>query len=154
MRLRLFCAGLALLGAGCSDAATAPYRATSAPAPSGLAVALNTIPGYEAPPPAYASITADGDSVIATAPLGASGCVDYTAAAGVADGDLVVTITTSFPDTPRACTMDARIETFRAVVRPAPKGSYDVVLRDRVQRQAGSPSFDERELARRPVILR
>ena len=156
MRLRLAALLLALLGAGCRDSATEPsaYRPVTDAVPTGLPVVLRTIPSYDSPLPSTATVVAAGDSIVATAALSVSGCVDYAAQAGRSGAAVVVTIVSSFPATPRFCTMNLASATFRAVVRPAPRGSYDVVLRDRVQMQAGTPLFDERELARRTVTVR
>lgn len=154
MRLPPLAVALALLSAGCHGSATEPYRTTTDAAPSGLPTFLRTAPSYQEALPAAPSITAAGDSIVAAAALSVSGCIDYAATAGLSGSVLVVTITSSFPDVPRYCTMNAATATFRAVVRPAPSGRYDVVFRTRDQAQAGAPAFYERELARASVTLR
>lgn len=141
---------VALAGAACRESPAAP-RSPSGPPPSGLSTSLAIIRTYQAPPPDRPSITADGDSVVATAKLGVSGCRDYGARAGVVDGVLVVTVVDSAPPVSRLCTLEAGFATFRAVVRAAPRGRYDAVLRARVESTSGAPS--ESELVRQSVTL-
>ncbi len=149
MRRHSALAAAALLG--CSDSATEPYTTTD-PAPSGLAASLQVIPSYEVPPPERPVISAAGDSVVVAARLSSSGCFDYAARAGMAGGDLVVTVVSGEPPVPRACTMQLAYSTFRTVVRPAPPGRYEVVLRERFEsRWEGN---QEREVGRARVVVR
>lgn len=148
MRPRLLLAALALVGAGCRESSTEPYTPT-APAPSGLAASLGVAFAYGSPAPGPA-IAAAGDSLVATAVLGWSGCVDYAAQAGREGGAVVVTVVQR--PTNRFCNLDIRGAAFRVVVRPAPVGRYDVVLRARFESPQGAPS--EREVVRRSVTLR
>lgn len=136
---------LALAAVACHESPTeAP-----GPVPSGLTVTLGISPVQ-----AFTRITdhatSRGDSVVATATLGISGCNDYKAVAGNAGDALVVTFVAT--TTQRICSMDARAAVFRAVVHPAPRGGYDVVVRDRIEGVDDGPI--ERELARWPVFIR
>jgi hypothetical protein len=94
---------------------------------------------------------ADGDSLVASAEYEVTGCLDYAAAAGTAGSSIVVTIVETPPPTPRYCTMDKKSAIFRAVVRPAPRGAYGVVLRQRIEWTTDGPK--ERERARGSVTL-
>jgi hypothetical protein len=139
---------LALFAASCGESATSPYYTPDGPPPAGLIVSLRT-----APPPNGATdamtITADGDSVVAAAVLNASGCSDYRAVAGYVGGVLVVTVVDSLTD--RICPLNAAGATFRAVVRPAPRGEYRVEYRARVVPPRQAPS--ERVVGRQSVRI-
>lgn len=138
MRLRSGFAALAL-ATGCLGTPTALLDRPVGPPPSGLAVTLSIFPRTDmstATPP----ITAADDSVAVWAEYTVSGCFDYAATAGVGTSDtLVVTIAESTPPTMRYCTMDLRTAVFRAVVRPAPRGTYPVVLRQRMNWMTDGP---------------
>ena len=125
-----------------------PSRA--GPAPSGLPTSLSIIPST-AEPFAGPTIVADGDSLVASAKYEGTGCLEYSAVAGTAGASVVVTITESSPPTLRYCTLDKKTAIFRAVVRPAPRGAYSVVLRRRLQFLTDGP--EEVELARESVTL-
>ena len=130
MRLRSGFAALAL-ATGCFVTPTALLDRAPGPPPSGLPVALTIAPvtPTSALPPA---ITAAGDSVAVWAEY-TVGCFDYAATAGVStDNTLVVTITESTSPTIGYCALDLEKAFFRAVVRPAPRGTYPVVLRQRM----------------------
>lgn len=149
MRLRPALAALALVGAGCHESVTGSYYPATGPVPSGLAVSLRGTASYADSLPGGPAITAAGDSVVAAAVLSTSGCSDYTARAGLADAVLVVTIVDSL--TSRICDLGMHATTFRAVVRPASRGRYDVALRTRIVSPRQTPR--EREIARRSVTL-
>jgi len=143
-------AALILISA-CGVTPTSIFDRPAGPPPSGLAVTLGISASTATPFPGPA-ISAAGDSVAVAAEYTASGCFDYAATAGVSSRDtLVVTITESTPSTTRYCTMDLRTAVFRAVVRPAPRGSYPVVLRQRMEWPADGPV--ERERVRGSAIL-
>ena len=150
MRMPIGFSVLVLVSA-CGVTPTALLDRPSGPPPSGLAVTLGIFPST-ATPFAGPAISAAGDSVVVAAEYTASGCFDYAATAGVGSRDtLVVTITESTPSTMRYCTMDLRTAVFRAVVRPAPRGSYPVVLRQRMEWPADGPV--ERDRGRGSAIL-
>jgi hypothetical protein len=135
----------------CHDVPTALYDHPADPAPSGLPVTLTISPSTSVPFSGPA-IAAAGDSVVVAAEYLASGCFDYSASGGVIGGNtLVITITESTPPTTRYCTMDYKTAVYRAVVRPAPRGSYPVVLRRRIESSTDGPR--ERELARGSASL-
>jgi hypothetical protein len=143
MRLPSGLAALILVSA-CGVAPTAIFDRPAGPPPSGLAVTLGILPSTATPFPGPA-ISAAGVSVVVAAEYTASGCFDYGATAGVSGGDtLVVTITESTPSTTRYCSLDLRTAVFRAVVRPAPRGSYPVVLRQRMDWPTDGPVERER----------
>ena len=149
MRVPFSFAVLALVAA-CGVSPTALYDRPTGPPPSGLAVTLRISPSTGAP--VLSPVDAAGDSVAASAEYPVSGCVDYAATAGVGSGNtLVVTITESTPPTSRYCTMDYKTAVFRAVVRPAPRGSYPVVLRQRIEWTSDGPV--ERDVARGSASL-
>ena len=143
-------AALALVTAGCHEAPTSPFYSPSGPAPSGLPTSLSIIPST-ATPFAGPALAADGDSLVASAEFEVTGCLDYSAVAGMAGGSVVVTIIESTPATFRYCTLDKKSAVFRAVVRPAPRGAYPVVLRRRLDFMTDGP--EETELARTSVTL-
>lgn len=147
MRLPLTLATLAL-AAGCRESVTGPYP-PSGPPPSGLAVSLGITASYAAPVPAP-TVEAAGDSVVVAAVLSSTGCADYAARAGQAGGALVVTIV-STPNS-RPCLLGMFQSTFRAAVGQAPRGRYDVVLRQRFESPTQAPQ--ELEVVRRFVTLR
>ena len=150
MRALAALAALTLAIAACHEAPSSPFYRPSAPAPSGLPTALSIIPSTGTP---YAgpAMVADGDSLVASAEYDASGCLAYTAVAGSVDGSVVVTITEITSPTMRYCDLVKRSAIFRAVVRPAPRGAYAVVLRRRMEWL--SDGTEETELARRSVTL-
>lgn len=148
MRLRPALTALALAGAGCRESATGPYTPSSPP-PSGLAVSLTVTPSYAALTPGPSVGTA-GDSVVVAAVLSSSGCVDYAARAGRENGDVVVTIVST--PTNRPCLLGMFRSTYRAAVGQAPRGRYDVVLRQRFESSNQAPQ--ELEVVRRAVTLR
>lgn len=91
------------------------------------------------------AVTAAGDSVALWAEYTVSSCFDYSAVAGVGNGNtLVVTITENTQSTVRYCTMDLKTAVFRAVVRPAPRGTYPVLLRQRLEWMTDGPVERER----------
>ena len=106
-------------------------------------------PGRPLPP--GPSVAAAGDSVVLTALLN-DNCARWSVRAGLADGALVVTVVDSLPAEGRLCAAVASVGHFRAVVRPAPRGRYDAVLRERVI--TSSQGARERELVRRRVVVR
>ena len=150
MRIVASLAALTLSIAACHEAPTSPFSRPSGPAPSGLPVTLRIAPST-ATPFAGPAIVADGDSLVASAEYEVSGCLDYTAAAGTVSGSVVVTIIESAPYTPRMCPAIKYTAVFSAVVRPAPRGSYAVVLRQRLEFMTDGPK--ERERARGSVTL-
>ena len=132
MRLLSGFAALALV-TGCLGSPTSILDRAPGPPPSGLAVTLSISPSTAASA-FIPAITAAGDSVAVWAEYEVSGCFDYAATAGVSSGDtLVMTITQSTPPTTRYCAMDLRNAVYRVVVRPAPRGTYPVVLRQRME---------------------
>jgi hypothetical protein len=134
------------LVAACHAAPTELFDRPTGPPPSGLAVTLGISPSTATPFPGPA-ITAAGDSVVVSAEDMVSGCLDYAATAGVSTGNtLVVTITETTTAAARVCAMDKSTALFRAVVRPAPRGTYLVILRERTEWLTDGPM--ERELAR------
>ena len=150
MRPPVAVAVVTLLFAACHEAPTSPFSRPAGPAPAGLPTALTIIPSTAAPFPGPA-IVADGDSLVASAEYDVTGCLDYAAVAGTAGVSVVVTITESTPATFRYCSMDKKSAIFRAVVRPAPRGTYPVVLRRRLELSSVGP--EEAELARGSVTL-
>lgn len=156
MHSRLISVMLAAVAAGCGDAITNPVRTTEIPAPSGLAVSF-TLDGVS--PKSTRSIAAAGDSVVVTDQFTAGlTCMVPSASAGVEGGALVVTVVSAYQTEPCYVTLRADLQSggpfFRATVPSAPRGSYDVIVRERTQRQAGSTTFDERDLARGSVTVR
>lgn len=138
MRLSFGLTALAL-ASGCLGSPTALVEHAGGPPPSGLAVTLSISPS-SARAALTPAITGAGDSVAVWAEYTESGCFDYSAAAGVgSDNALVVTITESTPPTTRYCTMDLKTAVFRAVVRPAPRGTYPVLLRQRMEWATDGP---------------
>ena len=95
---------------------------------------------------------ADGDSLVTTAEYDVSGCLDYKAVAGSVGASVVVTIIETTSLTVRYCTMDKKTAIFRAVVRPAPRGAYAVMLRRRMEWLSDGP--EETELAQGSATLR
>ena len=150
MRTLAALAALGLAIAACHEGPTSPFYRPSDPAPSGLPTALSIAPST-GKPFASPAIVADGDSIVASAEYDVTGCLDYLAVAGAAGASVVVTITESSPPTLRYCTMDKKTAIFRAVVRPAPRGAYQVVLRRRIDFLTDGPQ--ETELARGSVTL-
>lgn len=149
MRMPSSFAALAVV-ASCGISPTALYDRPTGPPPSGLAVTLRISPSTRTP--VLSPVDAAGDSVAVSAEYSASGCFDYAATAGVSSGDtLVVTIAESTPPTMRYCTMDLSTAVFRAVVRPAPRGSYPVVLRQRIEWTSDGPM--ERDVVRGSASL-
>ena len=136
---------IAMAAVACNAAPTEVFAPVAGPAPSGLPVTLGITPST-ATPFAGPPIAADGDSLVATAEYEVTGCLDYAATAGLSDGVLVVTITEKTPATVRYCALGKGTAVFRAVVRPAPRGVFAVVLRQRLELANDSPV--ERELAR------
>jgi hypothetical protein len=142
---------LAVLGtvvlaiAACHEAPTSP-----GPAPSGLPATLRRTSSTGTPfagPP----IVAQGDSLVASAELHYTGCLDYTAVAGTVGGAVVVTILEAPPRIPRACLAILESAVFHVVVRPAPHGTYLVVLRERFEGAGDGPM--EREWVRGSVTV-
>lgn len=142
-RLAAAAAVASVAGAGCADGPTGP--------PSGLAVALTVTHVRVGPVSTPPTITAAGDSVVTEAVLDFSGCADYSARAGVSGGALVVTVVEAEPAVPRGCLAVVAYAAFRAVVRPAPRGTYAVVLRERAE--LTRPASPEREVARATVTV-
>lgn len=140
-RVRPSLAAVALLSA-CAAEPSGP--------PSGFPVSLDR--ATAAGPPGPPTITAAGDSVMAEATLGTSGCNDYDAVAGTRAGALVVTIVET-EEANRACLGVLVPVRFRVVTRRAPLGTYVVLLEQRTRRLGGR---EERpvELARGVVTLR
>ncbi len=82
------------------------------------------------PIPTPTTITAAGDTVVATATL-SKNCVRWSPPASVAGGTLVVTVVDNLPPQGQSCQAIASLGLFRAVVRPAPPGRYAVAFRSR-----------------------
>jgi len=150
MRTSAALVSLTLVIAACHEAPTSPYARPSGPAPSGLPATLRITPSTGTPF-AGPAIVADGDSLVASAEY-ESGCLDYTAVAGTVNGTVVVTIIETTPSPPRPCALIKATAVFHAVVRPAPRGAYAVVLRQRLDWPSDGPF--ERERARGSVTLR
>ena len=148
MRNTLRAISIILSVGSCGEATTSPYYATKSAAPTGLSVALQITP-----PPSGAAdtvaITASGDSVSASALLGTSGCMDYSAVAGLVNGRLVITVI----ETPsnRICSLVNSPATVRAVIRLLSKGEYHVEYRKRIAPPQQGPF--ERVLSRQSVRL-
>ena len=143
-----FCA--LILVSACGYSPTAILDRPSGPPPSGLAVTLGILPST-AMPYSGPAVSAAGDSVVVSAEYTVTGCLDYAATAGMSSGNtLVVTITERTPPTTRYCSMDLRTAVYRAVVRPAPRGSYAVALRQRMEWADGPV---ERERVRGSAVL-
>ncbi len=157
MRPAYSLAALAALGAACGGSATEPSRVVANAAPSGIPVAAMLEPTTRLDAdPLDATVTAVGDSVVLTYVFGGGMCgLDFTASAGIFDGALVVTHIGQFSEANAYCTMDLpRVgPTFRFAVRPPARGRLAVVLRQRLPRRAGSPEFNERDVARQTVTL-
>ena len=149
MRLVATLAALSLSLAACHEAPTSPYARVSGPAPSGLPVTLRI--DWSSGALAGPAIVTEGDSLTASAKFGVSGCLDYTASAGTVGSSVVITIIETAPYVPRVCTLIAQTAVFHAVVRPAPRGAYAVVLRQRMEWPSDGPV--EREWARGSVAL-
>ncbi|HYW32594.1 MAG TPA: hypothetical protein VE869_13940 [Gemmatimonas sp.] len=127
---RLLCfLSLVLTAVSCGEPATGPYYAPKALAPDGLPVSLLITPATDSATDTT-TITASGDSVIATAVLRSSGCSDYRAVAGQANGVLVITLIETSSD--RICILISPPAVFRSVVRPIPPGEYRVEYRTRI----------------------
>ena len=150
MRRPAALAALTLATAACQEAPTSPYARPAGPAPSGLPATLR-ITASTGTPLAGPAIAADGDSLVASAEYDASGCLDYTAVAGTVNSTVVVTIIETTPSPPQMCALVKRTAVFHAVVRPAPRGAYAVVLRQRLEWPSDGPV--ERERARGSVTL-
>jgi hypothetical protein len=150
MRTSATLAALTLAIVACHEAPTEAFLRPSGPAPSGLPVVLSITPSTATPfdDPA---IVADGDSLTAAAEYDVSGCLDYSVAAGTVGGSVIVTIIESAPPAARYCSMVKASAIFRAVVRPAPRGNYPVVLRQRLEWTTDGPF--ERERARGSITL-
>ena len=125
--LRFF--ALVLTATSCGEAATGPYYAPKASAPAGLPVSLLITPMSNSATDTT-TITGSGDSVLATAVLKSSGCSDYRAVAGQANGVLVITVIETIQN--RICILISLPAVFRAVVRPIPPGEYRVEYRMRI----------------------
>ena len=157
MRTPAALAVLALAVAACHDAPTEAFSPASGPAPSGLPVTLQIAPQIERAPAKPPTIWAQGDSLIVTAEYEYNVCRRYAAAAGTVDGSLVVTIAESLPYNQLGCAPPEegaafeQTAAFLAVVRPAPRGTYTVVLRQRLDYRADGPV--ERERARASITL-
>ena len=149
MRLAATIAALSFFLAACHEAPTSPYTRVSGPAPSGLPVTLRI--DMSSGTPAGPAIVTEGDSVTASAKFGVSGCLDYTASAGTVGGSVVITIIETAPYVPRVCAAIAATAVFHAIVRPAPRGAYAVVLRERMEWPSDGPV--EREWVRGSVAL-
>ena len=148
MRNTLCTLALTLSAVSCGDATTSPfYRAKAAP-PSGLTVTLQITT-----PPSGAtdtlSIIAAGDSVSASALLGVSGCMDYSAVAGQTRGLLVITVIETPSD--RLCILVDTPATLRTVVRSLPRGDYRVEYRKRIAPPQQAPF--ERVLGRQSLRI-
>jgi len=150
MRLPATLVVLSLSLAACHEAPTSPYKRPSGPAPTGLPVTLRITPSTRTPFAGPVIVT-EGDSVTASAEFNVSGCLDYTPAAGTVGGAVVVTIIETAPTVPRMCALVKQRAVFHAVLRPAPRGSYAVVLRERMEWPTDGPV--EREWARGSVAL-
>ncbi len=147
MRLARSSIAVALL-AGCRESVTGLYSPDRSP-PSGLAVTLGVTPSHGVAQPSP-TVEVANDSVIVAAVLSSSGCVDHTVLAGQESGALVVTILKQ--PNGRPCLLGMFRATFRAAVRNAPRGRYDVVLRQRFEAPPQAPQ--ELVVARRAVTLR
>jgi hypothetical protein len=143
-------ASFALAIAACHEGSTSPFHRPNDPAPSGLPVTLSITPSTGTPF-AGPAIVADADSLVAAAEFEVSGCLDYKAVAGTADGSVVVTVIEASSPTVKYCDLVLRKAVYRAVVRPAPRGAYPVVLRRRLDFL--SDGTEEAELARKSVTL-
>jgi hypothetical protein len=131
----------------CRDSVVGPYTPSGAP-PSGLTVSLSERRlDPDGPIPTSTTFTAAGDSVVVTATL-ANDCVRWSPHAGVADGALIITVADSMPPGGRNCFAVASLGSYQAVVRPAPPGTYAVVLRSRVIASNRQASEVERGRAR------
>ena len=135
-------AALTLAIAACHDTPTGLL-------PLGLPVTLRRTASTATP--AAPTIVADGDSLVASAELPYTGCSDYMAVAGTVRGAVVVTIVEAQPQTPRTCLAILASAVFHAVVRPAPHGTYLVVLRERFE--GSGDGLMEREWARGSVTV-
>ena len=139
---------LLLVAASCGEPATGPYYTPKGLPPAGLTASVRTVPPLDGAADTV-TITAAGDSVLASAVLPASGCSAYRAVAGQVGGTLVVTVVDSLTD--RLCALIATQATFRTVVRPAPRGEYRVEYRARVVPPQRAPT--EWVLGRQSVHL-
>lgn len=120
MRILLtLCAALAV--AGCHDDVVTP---TSLP----VALTLSSPP--PGPPFPEPTVLVDHDSVVIKYYFGTSGCLDYTSAAEMRDGSLLVTVTSSYAPG-RACLAVIMYATFRVAVQQAPSGAYPLIVRIR-----------------------
>jgi hypothetical protein len=142
MRRPAALAALTLAAAACQDAPTGLL-------PLGLPVTLRRTASTATP--AAPTIVADGDSLVASAELPYTGCPDYMAVAGTVRGAVVVTIVEAQPRTQRVCLAILESAVFEAVVRPAPHGTYPVVLRERFE--GTRDGLMEREWARGSVTV-
>lgn len=146
MTLRSLLVFLSVAATACHDSPVAPVSP-----PDGLPVSLRELRSPDAFSGASPVVVAQGDSVMVTALLSASDCLDVSTFAGLSNGQLVVTITRRTPEVLRFCSMVARSALFRAVVRPAPSGRYTTVLRQRFESATQAPQ--EREVVRAPVVI-
>lgn len=126
---------------GCRESPTAP--------PSELLATL-LVTEARAPFPT-ATVQAAVDSVVATYVSGVDGCHDYSAAAGMRSGTMVITVTaTVAPD--RGCLAVLASAVYRVVVHGAPAGRYPVVVAMRWL-QADGKSGPSSEMVRRLITL-
>ena len=96
-------------------------------------------------------VQAAADSVVAMYVSGVDGCHDYSAAAGMRSGTMVITVTaTVAPD--RACLAVLASAVYRVVVHGAPAGRYSVVVAMRWL-QADGKSGPSSEMVRQLVTL-
>lgn len=146
MRHRSVLVFLSLAATACHDAPVAPVSP-----PEGLPVSMRMLNSPDAFSGRSPVVVAQGDSVMITAELGDSRCVDVSTSAGLSNGRLVVTVTTRPFGGLSICQMDFRTALFRFVVRPAPSGRYTAVLRQRFESPTQAPQ--EREVVRGPVVV-
>jgi hypothetical protein len=138
---------LALIAVSCGEP-TSPSYTPVTPPPAGLPVSLRNVPPLGTASDA-ATITAAGDSVSAAAVMNAGSCGSRHTVAGEVGGVLVITVVDTVSG--GMCSMVAIVGTFRAVVRPAPRGAYRVEYRARAVFSQGAPI--ERVLGRKSVQL-
>src|SRR5437773_1405696 len=117
MRFQLLALLVLACVAGCRDAVTAPL--------SGLPVTVQRTAAPEGPPPA-ATISTAQDTLVARSIVDGSGCLDYSADAGISAGRVVITISTTSSN--RVCTQELSSALITVKVLDIPRGSYVAVL--------------------------
>lgn len=145
MRTRPLLLVAALAVAGCDRSPSGPPDGV--PARLTLTQYRPTLAGLLPAP----TIAAVGDSIVADAVIGTTGCYDYSASAGRSTtGRMVVTILAR--ENGQICLTVLWTSQAHVVVHPAPQGTYEVALRERGTGIDGAQRWD-RDVARATVVV-